>query len=205
MEDTNPIELKKTMITWWRYGKEHERIDPNPPYLRANSPAMADEALDSRLARHRAEPADAWRMWRVTPNLMIERVEEPHPAYARADTLFHYLLDQGVAIMENFYSRRYGRVDYIHICEYFFDEPRQSWIMKDLFTDLLVTAEGRLVTVLDLDDLADAQAIGLVSPVQAEDILRRTQAIIRLITNGGYPFKEMRIAHRAAHLLGWLG
>lgn len=195
--------LARTTITWWRYGKEHERTDPNPPHIRNNGPLMAAESLDSRLARYRAESPEAWRMWQVSPALLIERIEEPFPAWARADTMFHYLLDEGVAVMENFYSRRYGRVHYIHICEYFYDKTRQSWIMKDLFTDILVSAEGRLVTVLDLDDLADAQSVSLVTPAQTMEILRQTQRIIRTIIDGGYPFPAMRAAHRAAQDLGW--
>ena len=55
MVDISRNGLKKTTITWWRYGKEHERSDPNPPYIRNNGPAMAEEALNIRLARYRAE------------------------------------------------------------------------------------------------------------------------------------------------------
>ena len=204
MVDPSHNGLKRTTITWWRYGKEHERTDPSPPYIRNNGPEMASEALDTRLARYRAEPQDAWRMWQVSPNLLIERVEKnPMPSWARDDTMFHYLLKKGVAVMENFYSRRYGRVHYLHICDYFYDTARQSWIMKDLFTDVLVSSEGRLIAVLDLDDLAEAQAVGLVTPVQVEGILRQTQRVLQAITSNQYPYPEMRAAHRAARALGW--
>lgn len=203
MEDPAINGLTKTTITWWRYGKEHERTDPNPPHIRNNGPALAAQSLDARLARSRAESEDAWRMWQVSANLLIERVENPYPTWARADTMFHYLLDEGIAVMENFYSRRYGRINYIHICEYHYDATRQSWIMKDLFTDLLVSTEGRLITVLDLDDLAVAQDVELVTPHQVGKILHQTQRIIRNVVDGGFPFPEMRTAHRAAQQLGW--
>lgn len=203
MENKDSTGLKRTTMTWWRYGKEHERSDPNPPQIRNNGPEMAASSLNERLALIRSEPESNWRMWQLAPNLIIERINQPMPAWARSDTMFHYLLDDGIAIMENFYSRRYGRLSYIHICEYFYDELRQTWIMKDLFTDLLVSNEGQLVTVLDLDDLADAQEIGLVNAAQANNILRHTQRVIRRIMEGEFPFPEMLQGRQAAQLLGW--
>ena len=203
MENKDSTGLKRTTMTWWRYGKEHERSDPNPPQIRNNGPEMAASSLNERLALIRSEPESNWRMWQLAPNLIIERINQPMPAWARSDTMFHYLLDDGIAIMENFYSRRYGRLYYIHICEYFYDELRQTWIMKDLFTDLLVSNEGQLVTVLDLDDLADAQEIGLVNAAQANNILRHTQRVIRRIMEGEFPFPEMLQGRQAAQLLGW--
>ncbi len=203
MENEVSTELKKTTLIWWRYGKEHERADPNPPQIRNNGPEMAAASLDARLAHTRSDDEHDWRIWQLAPNLIIERVEQPMPSWARSDTMFHYLLDDGIAVMENFYSRRYGRLSYIHICEYSYDDLRQTWIMKDLFTDLLVSNDGRLVTVLDLDDLADAHEAGLLTSEQSNKILRHTQHIIRRIMEGGFPFPEMRQAHLAARLLGW--
>ena len=196
--------MQRTNIIWWRYGKEHERLDPEPPYIRANPPHMAQDALDHRLATHQAEAQNGWRIWQVAENLLVERAWQPYAAWAGPDTFFHYLLDQGVAAMENFHSRRYGAVWYLHICDYLYDEGRACWIMKDLFTDILVRPDNTLLAVLDLDDLAQAQELGLVSTAEVNKILRKTQQTIQRINFGEFPFPEIAQGQQACQKLGWL-
>ena len=196
--------MQRTNLIWWRYGKEHERHDPAPPYIRANTPEVAQAALDHRLARHNADPEQDWRIWQVAPQVIVERPALPYESWAGPDTFFYYLLDQGIAAMENFHSRRYGAIWYLHICEYFFDEDRACWIMKDLFTDLLVRPDNSLLSVLDLDDLANAQELGLVSAGQVNSILRLTQQSIYRVNQGEFPFPGIVEAQQACRELGWL-
>ena len=105
--------------------------------------------------------------------------------------------------MENFYAREYGPTWYLHICEYFYDQERACWVMKDLFTDILVSKENKLLAVLDLDDLAEAQELGLVSAVQVNRILRKTQHIVDRIRKGEFPFPEIVQGQLACRELGW--
>jgi predicted RNA-binding protein associated with RNAse of E/G family len=75
--------------------------------------------------------------------------------------------------------------------------------MKDLFTDILVRPDNSLLAVLDLDDLAQAQELGLVSPTQVNDILRKTQLSIQRINYGEFPFPEIIQGQQACRELGW--
>ena len=81
---------------------------------------------------------------------------------------------------------------YIHIGQTQFDPDLGAWVFKDLFADVLLQADCRTHTLLDLDDLAQATEIGLVTSSQTASILRDTQALINLIGQGNFPSPELQ-------------
>ena len=193
--------MQKTLIIWHRYGKEHAE---DPDDLRVNAPEMVAAQLDNRLAQFRATPQNDWRWWQVDEALLIERPLVDGYSY-RADTRIYYLIPQGMAVIENYHflppndDLRW----YIHLADTTFDSTRQCWVMKDLFCDVVATADTRSPIVIDLDDLATALDIGLVTAAQASDILRKTEIARHAMSRGVFPFAEMERARAAARTLGW--
>ena len=193
--------MHKTLIIWHRYGKEHA---DNPDELRVNPPEVIAAQLDTRRAHFRATPEADWRWWQVDETLLIERPLADEGSY-QADTRIYYLLPQGLAVIENFHfpppndDLRW----YIHLAEFAFDPARQCWVMKDMFCDILAPADTRAPLVIDLDDLATALDLGLLTPAQASRILRQTEAARRAMRRGEFPFAELERARAAGRALGW--
>ncbi len=193
--------MQKTTIIWHRYGKEHA---DNPDDLRVNPPEVIAAQLDKRLAQFRATPENDWHWWQVDETLLIERPLNDGLFYG-ADTRIYYLIPQGLTVIENYHflppndDLRW----YIHLADTMLDSPRQCWVMKDLFCDIVATADTRSPLVIDLDDLATALDIGLVTAAQASDILRKTEVARHAMRRGQFPFPEMERARAAARTLGW--
>jgi predicted RNA-binding protein associated with RNAse of E/G family len=57
--------------------------------------------------------------------------------------------------------------------------------------------------VIDLDDVATALDVGLLTPPQASSVLRTTNAAVRTIERGGFPFPEVVRGQAACVQLGW--
>jgi len=196
--------MKRTLLVWWRYGKEHQdRQDCHA--LRVNSPEMIAAHLDRKIARFRATPDDAWRWWQVSDDLIVERMGPPYSEVMRADTRFYYLVSKGVGVMENcHFDPPYAEWRwYLHLADIYFDATRECWIMKDLFCDILIHRDASCHLVLDLHDLGTALDLGLVSPLETSQILRKTNAVLHDIANGEFPFPEMLRAREACAKLGW--
>lgn len=194
--------LKPTMIVWWRYGKEHPLEEGDE--LRCNPPEMVAAHIDEKLALFRATPDTAWRWWQVDDDLLIER-GDPETPHSGLDTCIYYLPALGLTIIENIHlPPPYDEWKwYIHLCDIFYDEARKSWIEKDLFCDILVAADNQTHRVLDLADLGDGLDLGLVSPDEASEILRKTHSALARIAAGEFPFAEVQRGQRARTHLGW--
>lgn len=78
---------------------------------------------------------------------------------------------------------------YCDIISHSWDPDTDTYIFTDLLADVLVYPDG-FVKVLDLDELADATAEGLLTEVQLEKSLRRTNWLLELIYGGH--FKELQ-------------
>ena len=49
------MHFQKTLIDWWRYGKEHEEED-----FRVNPPEVVAAHLDRKIAAFRTQPDGEW-------------------------------------------------------------------------------------------------------------------------------------------------
>jgi hypothetical protein len=194
--------MKPMPILWWRYGKEH---DPSGSTFQLNPPEVVAAHLDEKLARQRAEPPDAARCWQVDDDLLIERARVPDPIFG-SDTRMYYLPKRGLAVVENLHfpqpeDARWSW--YIHVARIYHDEARGCWIKQDLFADIVADRAARECLVVDLDDLAAALDLGLVTAVEAGQILRQTQAAVHAINRGAFPFPEIERGREACRGLGW--
>ena len=85
---------------------------------------------------------------------------------------------------------------YIHSADIAYEQDYGCWVVTDLFSDVLVGKDNRTHTVLDLDDLAFAFELGLITKVKLTQILRATQGLIDLIREGNFPPAEVEECQR---------
>jgi hypothetical protein len=193
--------MNKTLVVWWRYGKEH---DPAGDEFRVNPPGVISAHIDQKIAVARKWPAADWRWWQVDDELLIERVD-PN-AYSRGPLKrVYYLPQRGLGVIDNI--RRPAPDErwtwFIHVADTFWDAARECWIMQDLFADILVEAGGRVCRVVDLDEVGTALDLGLLTPSHASSVLRTTNDAVRAIENGDFPFPEIVRGQAACEELGW--
>lgn len=74
---------------------------------------------------------------------------------------------------------------YCDIISHTWDPETDTYVFTDLLADVLVYPDG-FVKVLDLDELADTTAEGLLTEVQLEKSLRRTNWLLELIYSGRF-------------------
>lgn len=192
-------ELERTMVIWWRFGKEHGEEE-----FQANPKDIIDAHLDDKVTRFGTTPESQWRWWTVNRELIVER-PGPNKYGFGPDTRIFYLPSTGMTIIEDidFAHLRDQWKWYIHIADIYYDPKRNCWINKDLFCDILVAPDGRTHQILDLDDLGVALTKDIVTSREVSDILHRTDLAIDLISLGGLPLPEMGPGHIAFDQLGW--
>ena len=138
---------------------------------------------------------------------MIERADPGGVASFAfgADTRIYYLIRRGLAVIENIHHSppKERWTWYLHVADIFWDAARECWIKQDLFADILVDRAGRETLVTDLDDVATGLDLGLLTPPHASTVLRTTNATVRAIANGQFPFPEIVRAQVACKELGW--
>lgn len=71
---------------------------------------------------------------------------------------------------------------YCDIVDYHWSEDGASLISTDLLADVIIYPDGR-TKVLDLDELADAHAAGIISPEQLQKSLRQLDRFLSYIYN----------------------
>jgi hypothetical protein len=193
--------MKPTHIIWWRYGKEH---DPGGQTFQVNPPALVADHMDKRMARRRALPPEQEPCWEVDDGLLLERAD-PAGFHYGPDTRFHYLVRQGLLVVENIHLEPPNEhwAWYIHVADIYFDAARQCWINQDMFADILVDRTGQQSLVVDLDDMATALDLGLLTPEQASRVLRNTDAAVKAMERGEFPFPELVRGQAACRELGW--
>jgi len=193
--------LKKTLVVWWRYGKEH---DPAGGDFRVNPPGVVATHIDQKVAAARHTPEADWRWWQVDDELLIERLD-PNGLNYGPDTRIYYLPQRSLGVIENLRRRppheRWSW--FIHVADTYWDARRECWIMQDMFADILVERDDRQYRVGDLDEVGTALDLGLLTPPQASTVLRNTDAALRAIEAGGFPFPEIVRAREACRELRW--
>jgi len=188
--------MQKTLIVWWRFGKEHGEED-----FRVNPPEVIAQHIEKKAAQFRAMAeagAEAdWPWWQVDEGLLIEK---PAGTWFGPDTRIYYLLKRGLVVIENIHLKppddHYKW--YVHLADIKYDSTHDYWTMQDLFCDVLIDADNQTCRVIDLVDLAEALNVGLVDAGRTAEILRRTDLVLAAIardaflTPDTFPFDEVK-------------
>lgn len=190
--------FKKTVIVRWHFGKEHG----DRHTIRLNSPDLISALLNQQVEKYRTTPDEAWRWYQIDENLLVER-PIPRATFFGEDTRIYYLRQYGWVVIENIKASDERLNWYIHIAEIFYDQSRDCWINKDLFTDVVIEKDLHHHRVLDLNELADALDIGLIGAEDVSLILKRTDKLLQVIKNGEFVLPEIERAREACRALGW--
>ncbi|MFO7624798.1 MAG: hypothetical protein R6V73_10640 [Anaerolineales bacterium] len=191
--------FEKTLIVWWRFGKEHggEEFQVNPP-------EQVRTHLQKKIDEFRKTPADLWRWWQVDDHLIVE-LWDTSPEHTGPDTRIYYLLKCGLSIIENIHlpppDENWKWC--IRLSDFEYNAELGTWMMKDLFCDILVGGDNRTYHMFDLPDVAQALDVGLITPAETREILKRVDWVLTRIAKGEFPFPEVRRAQAACRQLGW--
>lgn len=176
----------QTLVVWRRLGKEHGEGSG----FRKNSPDTIGKHIEDKVERFRRVPNEDWRWWQIDEELIIEK---PLPETGLSDhSVIYYLTKLNCAVIEDFSPRKPDRwFWYVHIASFDYAARLETWIMTDLFADIVVGKAGQDHAVLDLDELAHAARIGLIQADQLYAALESCQAILDGIRNGQFPPKDI--------------
>lgn len=186
-----------TQAIWWRFGKEHGEDN-----FRVNPTEIIAQHLGQKVMRTSQIAATDQRWW--TDGSLV--VEKPIPSiHYSEDTRIYYLIERGLTIVEQVHlpPPRDHWYWYIHLADIFYDEARCCWISKDLFCDIVLDRSGKQYHVMDLADLGQALAIGLITPAATTAILQRVDTLLTAITQDKFPFPEIAHAQALCQQLGW--
>lgn len=192
-------EYNKTLIVWWRFGKEHGGEE-----FRVNLPEQVRSHLQKKVDEFRKTPEQLWKWWQVDENMIVERWDTS-PVHTGPDTRIYYLLNSGLSIIENIHlpAPDDNWKWYIHISDFDYDAEFKSWLMKDLFCDIVVEDDNRTYHMYDLPDLAQALDVGLITTDETREILKRVDWVVTSISKGKFPFDEIKRGQAACKQLGW--
>jgi hypothetical protein len=117
--------------------------------------------------------------------ILITKWNTLHPKKELHHGLSCYFLKDGIKV-----SKFCDKDDqlicwYCDIISYSWEKESDTYIFTDLLADVLVYPDG-FVKVLDLDELADAAAVGLISRDQLDQSLRKTNWLLNLIYCGRF-------------------
>lgn len=120
------------------------------------------------------------------PEVIITRWNTLHPK----KTLHHgyscYFLERGFKVSK-FYDHDGHLISwYCDIISHTYDPETETYVVTDLLADVIVYPDG-FVRVVDLDELADAQRDGLITPEELQMALRHLDKLLTLIYKGAFP------------------
>ena len=96
-----------------------------------------------------------------------------------------YLLNEGIKVSK-FYREDNSLIYwYCDIVDYKFNEDKSELVATDLLADVLIYPDG-FVKVLDLDELADACQMGMISGELLQESLRTTNRLLETIYKGEF-------------------
>ena len=190
--------MKKTLIVWRRFGKEHEEGEE----FRVNAPEVVSASIQGRVEKFRQAPADDWRWWQISEDVLVEK--PLFNAHCGPYAIIYYLPRRNWVILEHArFSRLEGWDWYVHIGNTRYHPEYESWVFTDLFCDVVVKDDDRTHSVLDLDEAGKALEMGLITAEQLSRILADTQKLIDLVRSENFPPPELGDRHRFLQELGW--
>lgn len=122
-------------------------------------------------------------------HMLITRWNTIRPKKLLHHGISGYFLDRGIKVSKFYNAENELICWYCDIITYSLDESTDTYVFTDLLADVLVYPDG-LVKVVDLDELADATASGLITQEQLLIALRQTNALLEMIYNG--KFKKLQ-------------
>lgn len=176
--------MQKTLIIWHRFGKEHREES-----FKVNPPDIIHQDLKQKAEKFHQTPASDWRWWQLSDDLLIEKGRpDKNP-----NTLYYYLIKKHWLIIENASLPKLGPdwAWYIHIGDTQWHSDLNAYVFKDLFLDVWVHKNNQIHTVVDMDDLAKAIDINLITAQQSSHILRQTQTLLDTIQQKQFPPPEL--------------
>ena len=179
--------MKKTLVVWRRYGKEHGEGSG----FQHNTPEIIDAHLRGKIERFNNTPSHRWAWWQLAEDLIYEKPLDVE--FYGPNTEIFYLPLKNWAIMKGITIKSLGEEWkwYVHIGETRFNQKYNCWIFTDHFVDVVVQKDCKTHTVLDLNDLAYVFELGVLSQEEMITILRSTQEFIDLLRNGGFPPEQL--------------
>ena len=189
-------EVHDTLIVWRRTGKEHGEDTG----FRANPPEIVDASLRRKADDFRRAPPSEWSWWRFSDNLLVEK----NLPGGDQQVLYYHLPERHCMIVENATIPRLGPdwTWYVHMGDLEWRSDLECWVFTDLFIDVLVHRDCRTHTLVDLDDLAQAIDIGLLTPDRASGTLRHAQTLIDTIRSGDFPPPQILSCRETLHRRG---
>lgn len=193
--------MEKTLIVWRRLGKEHGEHRG----FKVNPPNVVKKHLQEKVDKFRRIAESEWRWWQIAGNMIIERPIVAKDSQIVSDhTVIYYLLERNWVVMQNVdYPGFVGWPWYVHIGDISFYEDLQSYVMRDLFCDILIKENCSDHTVLDLDELATGHDLGLIATADLYKALNSAQSLLDQIRSGLFPPEEIIQCQEELHSLRW--
>lgn len=199
MSVETPADFKKTLLVWWRYGREH-----GGDSFQVNPQTVIDHYIEDKVRRFRQQGASQWRWWQAGDDLIVERPPQEGSPFGPGSRIY-YLLDRGYSVIENVHlpppDDRWRW--YVLVSDFLYDQGLDCWLMKELFLDVVVEEDDRTYHIFDLPDMAQALDVGLITPQESGSILKRVDWLVNCICRGNFPFEEIQRARQVAEQLGW--
>ncbi len=193
--------MEKTLIVWRRLGKEHGehrgfKVDP------AN---VVEQHLREKVDSYRQIAESEWRWWQITDSMIIERPIVAKDSQIVSDhTVIYYLLERNWVVMQNVDYPGFAEWPwYVHIGDISFYADLYSYVMRDLFCDILIKENCSDHTVLDLDELGMGHDLGLITTADLYKALTSAQNLVDQIRSGLFPPEEIIQCQEEFRSLGW--
>ena len=191
--------MKKTLVVWRRFGKEHGE----GPEFKVNSPEVVSAHIRKKTEAFRKTNDDDWRWYQPSEKLIVEK---PFPGEGFGPTtVIYYLLDRSWTAMENIHFSGLGRewTWYVHVGDTDYYQAHNTWVFADHFADIIIKDDLNTHSVLDLDDLSQAYELGLVTGTKLVGIMGVTQELIDMVRAGDFPPPELDGREEIKNALGW--
>jgi hypothetical protein len=176
--------MKGKPVIWRRFGKEHGEDSG----FRVNTKEVVRKSLRRKAEKAHKLSSAEWLWTQISDDLIVE-----HTTGARGldESVLFYLPKRNWLVIANS-TLVPGWPWYVHVGTTIYDPQVDCWVFTNHFADVLVREDRITHTVLDLDNLAEANQIGLIDGDTMSDILEQTQRLVDLIRDGEFPPKEVR-------------
>lgn len=118
-------------------------------------------------------------------NLIITKWRPLRPKKNMAGGVSAYYLNNGIKVSKIYDSNEQLLYWYCDIIQIKPDTDPKTLIYEDLLIDVVVYEDGS-IRILDLDELANALALGLITIKEAEQALKILDFLLKLIYSGGF-------------------
>lgn len=121
----------------------------------------------------------------LSDETIITRWETLHPKPEFSHGVSYYCLTQGWKISIFYRADNTPAYTYCDIIDTTYDNVTDSYVFTDLLADVIIENDG-FVRVVDLDELADACRLGIISNEMLVNSLHRLNSLLTIIYNGEF-------------------